>query len=80
GIRPALRADARTAEVARLILHPVAANRLAAMPGKLAGQAGVDLLPRWARSLHGLSPSPLRTPLVRAGTLGVAQALRWAFS
>ncbi|HUD93692.1 oxygenase MpaB family protein [Sphingobium sp.] len=79
GMRPALRADARTAEVARLILHPVATNRLAAVPGRLAGQAGVDLLPRWALAMHGLSSSPLRTPLVRAGTLGVAQALRWAF-
>lgn len=79
GMRPALRADARTAEVARLILHPVAANRLAGLPGRLAAQAGVDLLPRWARAFHGLSPSPLRTPLVRASTLGVAQALRWAF-
>ncbi|KMS51683.1 hypothetical protein V474_03365 [Novosphingobium barchaimii LL02] len=79
GMRPALKVDARTAEVARLILHPAATSRLAAMPGRLAGQAGVDLLPRWARALHGLSPSALRTPLVRAGTLGVAQALRWAF-
>ncbi|WP_404478134.1 oxygenase MpaB family protein [Novosphingobium sp. BL-52-GroH] len=79
GMRPALQADARTAEVARLILYPPAANWLASVPGRLAGEAGVDLLPRWARALHGLSPSPLRTPLVRAGTLGVAQALRWAF-
>jgi Uncharacterized protein conserved in bacteria len=78
-MRPALKADVRTVEVARLILNPVATNRLAAMPGKLASQAGVDLLPRWARTLHGLPPSPLRTPLVRAGTLGAAQALRWAF-
>ncbi|WP_232491797.1 oxygenase MpaB family protein [Novosphingobium kaempferiae] len=78
-MRPALRADARTAEVARLILRPVATSRLAAVPGKLAAQAGVDLLPPWAPALHGLSPSPLQAPLVRAGTLGVAQALRWAF-
>jgi uncharacterized protein (DUF2236 family) len=78
-MRPALKADARTAEVARLILHPPVANRVAGLPGRLAGEAGVDLLPRWARVLHGLSRSPLRTPLVRAGTLGVAQTLRWAF-
>lgn len=78
-MRPLLHSDARTAEVANLILHAPAANRLAALPGRLALQAGVDLLPRWARVLHGLSPSPLEKPLVRAGTLGVAQALRWAF-
>ncbi|EIZ81204.1 hypothetical protein WSK_0149 [Novosphingobium sp. Rr 2-17] len=77
--RPHLRKDARTAEVANLILHPPASNKLTALPGRLAAQAGVDLLPRWARRLHGLSPSPLEKTLVRAGTLGVAQTLRWAF-
>jgi uncharacterized protein (DUF2236 family) len=78
-MRPHLKADERTAEVARLILHAPTSKGLAALPGRLAAQAGVDLLPRWARELHGLSPSSLEKPLVRAGTLGVAQALRWAF-
>jgi uncharacterized protein (DUF2236 family) len=42
-------------------------------------QAGVDLLPEWARRMHGL-PAPILTrPLVRAGMLGVARTLRWAF-
>jgi uncharacterized protein (DUF2236 family) len=78
-MRPHLKADERTAEVARLILHAPTSKGLAALPGRLAAQAGVDLLPRWARELHGLSRSSLEKPLVRAGTLGVAQALRWAF-
>ena len=45
----------------------------------LTMQAAVDLLPGWARRMHGL-PEPLfsRT-LVRAGTLGMARTLRWAF-
>jgi uncharacterized protein (DUF2236 family) len=78
-MRPHLRTDARTVEVANLILHPPASNRVAAWPGRLAAQAGVDLLPGWARVLHGLSSSPLEIPLIRASTLGVAQTLRWAF-
>lgn len=78
-MRPHLRSDGRTAEVADLILRAPPTNKLTALPGRLALQAGVDLLPRWARALHGLSPSPFEKPLVRAGTLGVAQALRWAF-
>ena len=36
-------------------------------------------LPDWARRMHGL-PAPPARPLVRAGTLGVARTLRWAFS
>jgi uncharacterized protein (DUF2236 family) len=79
GMRPMLKADARTAEVAKLILHVPASNRLSALPGRLATQAGIDLLPRWARALHGIPSSPFEIPLVRTGTLGVAQALRWAF-
>jgi hypothetical protein len=43
----------------------------------LTVQAGLDLLPDWARRMHGL-PVVAR-PLVRAGTYGVARTLRWAF-
>ncbi|KQM12996.1 oxygenase MpaB family protein [Novosphingobium sp. Leaf2] len=78
-MRPALSVDARTREVADMILRPPVSDRFAAIPGRLAGEAGVDLLPRWARDLHGLSSSPMRASLVRAGTLGVAGTLRWAF-
>lgn len=42
-------------------------------------QAAVDLLPPWARRMHGLSAPPLSRPFVRAGTLGLARTLRWAF-
>lgn len=77
-MRPRLKADARTAQVANLILHVPASNALTALPAHLAGQAGIDLLPRWARALHGLSSFVVKKPLVRTGTLGVAQLLRWA--
>jgi uncharacterized protein (DUF2236 family) len=78
-MRSQLKADARTREVAELIQEGKTGPRMAEVPRKLAMQAAVDLLPAWARAMHGLSVSPLERPLVRAGTFGVAQTLRWAF-
>jgi uncharacterized protein (DUF2236 family) len=78
-MRPELKVDERTREVARLILRGEGAPPMAEVPRKLAMQAAVDLLPPWARAMHGLSLSPLERPLVRVGTFGVAQTLRWAF-
>ena len=78
-MRPQLRCDDRTREIARLVLSQPAPNRMAEPFHALTLQAGADLLPAWARRLHGL-PEPLLTvPLVRAGTLGMARTLRWAF-
>jgi uncharacterized protein (DUF2236 family) len=77
--RPDLRCDDRTREIARLVLSQPAPNRMAEPFHALALQAATDLLPAWARRMHGL-PEPLLTvPLVRAGTLGIARTLRWAF-
>jgi len=78
-MRPQLSVDDRTREVCRLILDGRGAPPMAEMPRKLAMQAAVDLLPPWARAMHGRSVSPFERPLVRAGTFGVAQTLRWAF-
>jgi uncharacterized protein (DUF2236 family) len=78
-MRPELRFDARTREVARLVLNQPAQNRLAEPFQALTMQAAVDLLPDWARQMHGLTSPALTRPLVRAGTLGVARTLRWAF-
>jgi uncharacterized protein (DUF2236 family) len=78
-MRPHLRCDARTREIARLVLAQPAPNRMAEPLQTLTMQAGVDLLPSWARRMHGLSAPPLSRPLVRAGTLGIARTLRWAF-
>ncbi|MGJ0237873.1 oxygenase MpaB family protein [Novosphingobium fluoreni] len=78
-MRSQLKVDARTREVARLILSGNSTSALGDAPRKLATQAAIDLLPDWARRMHGLSVSPLGKPLVRAGTFGVAQTLRWAF-
>ena len=77
--RPQLRCDARTREVARLVLRQQAANRMAEPLQVLMMQAGVDLLPAWARQMHGLARPALTIPLIRAGTMGIARTLRWAF-
>ncbi|BBC73457.1 conserved hypothetical protein [Altererythrobacter sp. B11] len=75
--RPRLRADERTAEVARLILHQPA-EPLDAVPLHLIRHAAVDLLPPWARQMHGLTAGALPRPLLRAGTFALARTTRWA--
>jgi uncharacterized protein (DUF2236 family) len=78
-MRPALRVDARTREVARLVLHQPAVSVYAEPLQALTMQAAVDLLPDWARRMHGLSAPVLARPLVRGATLAAARTLRWAF-
>lgn len=79
-MRPHLRSDARTRAVARVLLRQ-AADTPAQQPLRdLTMQAGIDLLPAWARRMHGLPTRPFARPLVRAGTLGLARTLRWAFA
>jgi uncharacterized protein (DUF2236 family) len=78
-IRPHLLCDARTREVARLVMTQRAPNLMVEPLHAPTMQAGVDLLPDWARGMHGLSSPPLSRPLGRAGTYGIAQTLRWAF-
>ena len=79
GMRPVLRADRRTREVARILLRH-APEHWAALPiQQLTFRAAIDLLPDWARRMHGLRPSTLTRPLVHGGTRGVAEVLRWAF-
>lgn len=77
--RPQLQADARARDVRGLVLSTTGADPLAAPVRALANQAAIDLLPDWARRMHGLANPLLGRPLVRAGTLGVARTLRWAF-
>ena len=77
--RPQLRTDCRTREVRDLVLKAATADLLAVGVQTLGNQAAIDLLPDWARRMHGLPNPLLARPLVRAGTLGVAQTLRWAF-
>lgn len=78
-MRPRLVVDDRTREVARILLSREGGDPAARPFRALVLQAGVDLLPGWARRMHGLSSPPPARPLVRTGTRSVAGAIRWAF-
>lgn len=78
--RPVLRYDDRTREISRLLLNQKAVSPAVEPLQRLTRQAGIDLLPDWARRMHGLDNPALARPLVRAGTLGIARTLRWAFA
>lgn len=77
--RPSLTVDHRTRDVARLILHPRPATPLDIPVQRLLLQAAVDLLPPWARTMHGLPHSGIGAPLVQSGAASLAGILRWAF-
>lgn len=76
-MRPGLRADDRTREVAQLVLNQSVGAALTDAASGVIMQAGVDLLPDWARRMHGLTTPP--APLVHAGAHTLARTLGWAF-
>ena len=78
-MRPQLRCDERTREVARLILNRRLGNRAAEPLLALTMKAAIDLLPAWAGDMHGLNGPALSLPLIRAGAFGMAETVRWAF-
>lgn len=78
-MRPQLRVDARTRDVAEVLLRQPAPS-IAARPFQaITLQAAIDLLPGWARAMHGLEQPGVGVLLLRVGTFGVASTLRWAF-
>ena len=78
-IRPELRADDRTRAFRDLVLNAPAASIGEAPVQLLLMNASVDLMPDFAREMHGLS-RPLLLPVVRGATYGIAQTIRWAFA
>jgi uncharacterized protein (DUF2236 family) len=78
-MRPHLICDARTREMARLVLTQKPRRAIAEPLQALTMQAGIDLLPAWARQMHGLPTPAFSGLLIRAGTFGIAQTLRWVF-
>ena len=77
--RAELRADDRTLAFRDLVLN-APARSLAEIPVQaLLMKASVDLMPAFARNLHGLS-RPMLPPALRGATFGVAQTIRWAFA
>ena len=79
-MRPTLRADARTSEVAKLVLRQKAPAPTAAPAQAMIMDAAVDLLPAWARGMHGLAGMRLTAPITRLSTFMIARTLRWAFA
>lgn len=78
--RPELRSDERTRAFRRIVLDAPAPSLKDAPVQKLLMAAAVDLLPPFARELHGLKRPPLPPFAVRGGTLALARTLRWAFA
>lgn len=79
-IRGELRVDARTRDVARLLLSPPAPRPVLAPAQRLMVAAAIDLMPGWARRLHGLRPAPLPAPLLRGAAGGLGALTRWALA
>jgi uncharacterized protein (DUF2236 family) len=75
-MRPALKADARTKEVAALVMGQKIDGLAETAASKIIMRAGADLLPDWARQMHGL---PAASPLVVAGAHAMARTLSWTY-
>lgn len=78
-MRPELLVDVRTRDVAHVLLDQPAPSLAASPFQAITMQAGVDLLPSWARAMHGLNQPAVGLPLLRASAYSVASTLRWAF-
>lgn len=91
-VRPQLRYDHRTAEVAAALFAQARPKPGGPKPGgagsslgpaivpamAVAFDAAKDLLPPWAAELHGLRLSPARRLAARLGVQALGRTLRWA--
>jgi uncharacterized protein (DUF2236 family) len=78
GFRAELTADARSHEVLNILLHQPPPSLTLIPFQAVTMRAATDLLPDWAREMHGLSAPRLSRPAVRAATSAVAGTVRWA--
>lgn len=76
--QPELRADARSGEVLRLLLRQPPPSAMLIPFQAMTMRAAIDLLPGWARRMHGLHRPVMTRPAIVAGTWGVAETVRWA--
>lgn len=77
---PELRADNRSKEVLDLLLHQPPPSLMLLPFQTMVMRAAVDLLPQWARKMHGLKRPRLSRPAIHAGTRTVADVVRWALA
>ena len=78
--RPELAADARSRRVRDLILGAAPKNLASAPVQAMLMQAAIDLLPGYAREMHGLSATRLTRPALTLATAGLSRTLRWALT
>ena len=76
--RAELRSDDRSRAFRDLVLSAPAPSLSEVPVQALLMNAAVDLMPDFARKMHGLT-SPMLPPIVRGATFGLASTLRWAF-
>ena len=76
--RHELRSDDRSRAFRDLVLHAPAPSIAEAPVRSLLMSAAVDLMPDFAREMHGLG-KPILAPVIRGATFGFASTLRWAF-
>ena len=72
-------ADERSRQFRDLVLKAPAPTLREAPVQRLLMNAAVDLMPPFARTMHGLS-RPMLVPVIRGATLGMASTVRWAFA
>jgi len=77
--RPELIADERTRAFRDLVLNVPARSLAQAPVHLLVMSAAVDLMPGFAREMHGLRRTAL-PPVIRGATFSLASTLRWAFA
>lgn len=77
--RAELSADSRTRSFRDLVLKAPAASVGEAPVQHVLMNAAIDLMPDFARRMHGLS-RPVLSPVVRGATYGIASTIRWAFA
>lgn len=75
--RPELKADARTTEVAALVMRQKVGGLAEDIAAGIIMQSGADLLPDWAREMHGL---PGASPLARGAARTMARTLDWVYT
>ena len=77
-MRPALRYDHRTREVAQALFREPPPTIALAPFQRLTMDAGVDLLPDWSARMHGVRQPGVQRAGLRLGVTGVGSVLRWA--
>ena len=78
--RPELRVDARTREVADMVMSQRVGAVFMDTAAGFIMQAGYDLQPDWARQMHGRPLRRIVTPVTQTGASVMARLIDWAYT